>query len=157
MSSGTPWLDQPVALHSSREDNCTLSESQCQYRNYSWRYWYEADHVYALNTVYFLCAVIGVFTIGNVLVRVTPDRVKRTPPWRMFTSVSRYLSYQGYRSRALRYWSPALGVLILGALGAAYFFGGWSYYLQRDNQLTGFSNGSGSAALLLADRCFVWK
>ncbi|KAJ5338724.1 hypothetical protein N7452_005452 [Penicillium brevicompactum] len=123
MSTGTPWLDQPVALHSSRVDNCTLSESQCQYRNYSWRYWYQADHVYALNTVYFLCAVIGVFTISNVLVRWSPDCIKRTWPWRTFASVSRYLAYRGYRSRALRYWSPALGVVILGAVGAAYFFG----------------------------------
>lgn len=40
MSPGIPWLDQPVLLHSSRVDNCTLTESQCQYRNYSWRYWY---------------------------------------------------------------------------------------------------------------------
>ncbi|CAG8225931.1 unnamed protein product [Penicillium olsonii] len=121
--NGTPWLDQPVALHSSRFDNCTLSEAQCQYRNYSWRYWYEADHVYALNTVYFLCAVIGVFTIANVLVRISPDAVKRTPPWRMFTSVSRYFSYRGHRLPALRYWSPALGVVILGLVGAAFFFG----------------------------------
>ncbi|CAG8248226.1 unnamed protein product [Penicillium salamii] len=123
---GTPWLDQPVALHSSRLDNCTLSEAQCRYRNYSWRYWYEADHVYALNTVYFLCAVIGVFTIANLLVRFSPDAVKRTPPWRMFTSVSRYFSYRGYRLPSLRYWSPALGVVVLGVVGAAFFFGEYS-------------------------------
>lgn len=86
---------------------------------------YEADHVYALNTVYFMCAVIGVFTLSNVLVRLAPDRVKRTPIWRMFTSASRYLSYRGFRSRTLRYWSPALGVVILGALGAVFFFGGF--------------------------------
>jgi hypothetical protein len=139
---GTPWLDQPVMLHSSRADRCKLTEAQCLYRNYSWRYWYvsmiylpivymlinhsryEADHVYALNTVYFMCAVIGVFAISNLLVRVIPDRVKRTRPWRKFTSVSRYLSYHGYRWPALRYWSPALGVVILGVVGAVFFFGG---------------------------------
>jgi ferric-chelate reductase len=153
MSTGTPWLDQPVMLHSSREDNCTLTDAQCRYRNYSWRYWYgsltiytgddanqiryQADHVYALNTIYFMCAVIGIFTISNLLVRLAPDRVKRTRPWRMFTSVSRYFSYRGYRSPALRYWSPALGVVILGVLGAAFFFGGfnhkiWNYGLAAD-------------------------
>lgn len=71
-----------------------------------------------------MCAVIGVFTITNVLVRFTPDTVKRTRLWRMFTSMSRYLSYRGYRFPALRYWSPALGVIILGVVGAAFFFGG---------------------------------
>jgi ferric-chelate reductase len=84
---------------------------------------YQADHVYALSTVYFMCAVIGVFMISNLLVRFAPDCVKRTRPWRMFTSVSRYLSYHGFRSRALRYWSPTLGVVILGAVGAIFFFG----------------------------------
>lgn len=36
-----PWLDQPVMLHSSREDKCKLSAAQCAYRNYRWRYWYD--------------------------------------------------------------------------------------------------------------------
>lgn len=84
---------------------------------------YQADHVYALNTVYFMCAVIGVFAISNLLVRFAPDRVKRTRPWRIFTSASRYLSYRGYQLPALGYWSPALGVGILGAIGAVFFFG----------------------------------
>ncbi|KAF9250963.1 hypothetical protein DTO027I6_4482 [Penicillium roqueforti] len=136
MAEGTPWLDQPVMLHSSRADKCKLTESQCLYRNYHWRYWYQADHVYALNTVYFMCAVIGVFAISNLLVRFAPDRVKRTRPWRMFTSASRYLSYRGYRLPALRYWSPALGVVILGAVGAVFFFamtlGPQPYYWPTD-------------------------
>jgi ferric-chelate reductase len=38
--SGAPWLDQPVMLHSSRADKCKLTDAQCRYRNYSWRYWY---------------------------------------------------------------------------------------------------------------------
>lgn len=145
MAQGTPWLDQPVMLHSSRADKCKLTEAQCLYRNYHWRYWYalfrvtyismcllsescsryQADHVYALNTVYFMCAVIGVFAISNLLVSFAPDRVRRTRPWRMFTSASRYLSYRGYRFPALGYWSPALGVVILGVIGAVFFFGGW--------------------------------
>ncbi|KAJ5373744.1 hypothetical protein N7517_005750 [Penicillium concentricum] len=136
VAEGTPWLDQPVMLHSSRADKCKLTETQCLYRNYSWRYWYQADHVYALNTIYFMCAVIGVFTISNLLVRLAPDRVKRTRPWRMFTSVSRYLSYRGYRLPALRYWSPALGVVILGTVGAVFFFamtlGPQPYYWPTD-------------------------
>lgn len=36
---GTPWLTQPVMLHSSREDSCKLTPEQCEYRNGFWRYW----------------------------------------------------------------------------------------------------------------------
>jgi ferric-chelate reductase len=102
---------------------CTLNTIHSTKAN---RIRYQADHVYALNTVYLMCAVIGIFTISNLLVRLAPDRVKRTRPWRMFTSGSRYLSYRGYRLPTLRYWSPALGVIILGILGAAFLFGEFS-------------------------------
>jgi hypothetical protein len=37
---GIPWLDQPVMLHSSRQDKCKLPDAQCAYRNTRWRYWY---------------------------------------------------------------------------------------------------------------------
>ncbi|KAG0156480.1 hypothetical protein PDIDSM_3659 [Penicillium digitatum] len=136
MAHGTPWLDQPVMLHSSRADKCKLTEAQCLYRKSHWRYWYQADHVYALNTVYFMCAVIGVFAISNLLVRFAPDRVRRTRPWRMFTSASRYLSYRGYRLPTLGYWSPALGVVILGVVGVVFFLamtlGPQPYYWPTD-------------------------
>lgn len=88
-------------------------------------YRYEADHVYALNTVYFLCAVIGVFTISNILVRFAPDWLKRTRIWRTITSGSRYLAYRGYRLPAFRYWTPSLGVILLGLAGAVFFLGMW--------------------------------
>lgn len=39
-SSSIPWLDQPVLLHSSRADTCTLTPEQCDYRRGFWRYWY---------------------------------------------------------------------------------------------------------------------
>lgn len=39
MSTGTPWLDQPVLLHSSRADSCALTPAQCAYRAGYWRYW----------------------------------------------------------------------------------------------------------------------
>lgn len=128
---------------------------------YSWKILsrYEADHVYALNTVYFMCAVIGVFAISNILVRLTPDRVRRTRPWRMFTSGSRYLSYHGYRLPVLQYWSPALGVVILGAVGAVFFLGGCNGLakLEVSSLILDYSNDTGPSALLLADRCFIWK
>ncbi|KAJ5201776.1 uncharacterized protein N7498_006439 [Penicillium cinerascens] len=134
--SGIPWLDQPVMLHSSRADKCKLTEAQCAYRNNHWRYWYQADHVYALNTIYFLCAVIGVFTVSNLLVRFSPDWVKRTRVWRASTSASRYMAYRGYRFPVVHYWSPPLGVIVLGLVGAVFFFamtlGPKPYYWPTD-------------------------
>lgn len=75
--------------------------------------------------MYFLCAVIGVFAISNLLVRFSPDWVKRTRVWRATTSFSRFMAYRGYRFPVLRYWSPSLGVIVLGLVGAAFFFGRW--------------------------------
>lgn len=121
---------------------------------------YEADHVYALATVYFCCAVIGVFAISNLLVRYSPDWVKRTPVWRGFTSVSRYLSYRGYGLPKVRYWTPSLGVILLGLIGTAFFLGtklitsnlvgcrSWLAWNRIDSWIN---------ALLLADRCKLWK
>ncbi|RHZ47396.1 putative cysteine synthase B, partial [Aspergillus thermomutatus] len=120
--SGLPWLDQPVMLHSSRKDTCKLSPEQCAYRHGHWRYWYQADHVYALNTVYFMCATIGVFAITHFLSRRAPLPVKRSAIWRKATAAMRYLSYQGYQIPSLRYWSPSLGVMLLGLVGFVFFF-----------------------------------
>ncbi|KAJ5397756.1 Riboflavin synthase-like beta-barrel [Penicillium cosmopolitanum] len=136
MASGVPWLDQPVMLHSSRADKCKLSAEQCAYRNSRWRYWYQADHVYALNTVYLMCAVIAVFAISNLLMRYAPEWVKRTRVWRATTSTSRYMAYRGYRFPVLRYWSPCLGVILLGLAGAVFFLamtlGPKPYYWPTD-------------------------
>lgn len=83
--------------------------------------------MYALNTVYFLCAVIGLFTISNLLVKFSPQWLKRTKAWRLGTSLSRYMAYRGYRFPALRYCSPSLGVITLLVLGTVFFFGmNWS-------------------------------
>ncbi|PLB40507.1 ferric reductase family protein [Aspergillus candidus] len=122
--SGLPWLDQPVRLHSSRHDTCKLRPDQCAYRAGRWRYWYEADHVYALSTIYFLCATVGVFAVGHLLSKYAPDRLRRTGLWRRATLVARYLSYKCFRLRlpAVAYSSPSLGVLLLGIVGVAFFF-----------------------------------
>ncbi|EAW13403.1 ferric reductase family protein [Aspergillus clavatus NRRL 1] len=121
-SSGLPWLDQPVLLHSSRKDTCKLNAEECAYRRGYWRYWYEADHVYALNTVYFMCAIIGVFTTVHYTSQYAPPWIKRTAIWRRVAAVLRYLSYKGYQMSALHYRSPSLGVILLGLVGVVFFF-----------------------------------
>ncbi|OGM44013.1 ferric-chelate reductase [Aspergillus bombycis] len=121
-SGGLPWLDMPVMFHSSRADTCKMTPEQCAYRSGYWRYWYEADHVYSLNTVYFLCATIGSFTIVHFLSKYAPVRAKRSGIWRKTTAIGRYLTYKGYQLPAIRYCSPSLGVILLGIIGTIFFF-----------------------------------
>ncbi|OJJ46488.1 hypothetical protein ASPZODRAFT_16248 [Penicilliopsis zonata CBS 506.65] len=118
-----PWLDSPVKLHSDRADtSCgTLTPEQCAYRRGYWRHWYTADHVYALSTIYFLCAMTGVFILAHFSRHASP-RVKDTGFWRKTVALLRYCSYRGFRVSKLRYWSPPLGVILVIATGAVFFF-----------------------------------
>lgn len=112
---------------------------------------YEADHVYSLNTIYFLCATVGVFAIANFLFKYTPARVKRSSVWHKTTAGLRYLAYRGYQMPALRYWSPSLGVLLLGLAGVVFFFGELlSLPGVLRKALIHDSNEPGPEALLLA-------
>ncbi|KAL2866889.1 ferric reductase like transmembrane component-domain-containing protein [Aspergillus lucknowensis] len=124
--SGTPWLDQPVMLHSSRADECTLTAEQCVYRRGHWRYWYEADHVYALNTTYFLCATVAVFAIIHFAARYAPAWARKNPVWRRSTAAGRFLAYRGVRFPvlgvpALGYSYASLGVVLLISVGVVFF------------------------------------
>ncbi|KAF1991112.1 hypothetical protein K402DRAFT_171576 [Aulographum hederae CBS 113979] len=113
-----PWLTQPVLLHSSRRASYDLTPEQIAYVKGHWRFWYEADHVYALNTVYFCTATIGLFMIANALSKL---RIS-SKPWTTTVAVFRYASYKSYRIRTLRWWSPVLGAMLLGLVGTIFFF-----------------------------------
>ncbi|THC99233.1 hypothetical protein EYZ11_001321 [Aspergillus tanneri] len=115
-TSGLPWLDQPVLLHSSRADTCKLTPEQCAYRRGHWRYWYEADHVYALNTVYFLIAFIAFFTLRHLLSYPPLQRHKRNNPIQRAISTVRSISY-----RSLQPGTPSLGVLLVLGVGFLFF------------------------------------
>lgn len=40
MAMGTPWLDQPVMLHSDRSYSCSLNDTaKCEYQQGYWRFW----------------------------------------------------------------------------------------------------------------------
>jgi len=127
MDDGLPWIDSPVLLHSSRADTCKLTAAQCAYRSWHWRYWYQADHVYGHATIYFMCAVIGVFTIGNIVTRLTRRSKGKTLGgnlvWQQILATIRFLAYKTFHLRGLRWYSPSVGVMLLGVAGAIYFFG----------------------------------
>jgi hypothetical protein len=123
-STGLPWLDSPVMLHSSRMDMCMLTLEQCAYRMGHWRYWYQADHVYGLNTIYFLCAVSGVFALARLWQRATASstRASRASTNPVVAGL-RYLSYRSFYVPTLSWYSPVLGVMLLGLAGFVYFMG----------------------------------
>ncbi|KAI1205202.1 putative FRE ferric reductase-like transmembrane component [Annulohypoxylon truncatum] len=120
--TGTPWLNQPVMLHSSRADSCSkFTAAQCAYRNYRWRYWYQADHVFALSTVYFFIAVIGVCFIGFCSQRFAPASLREKAWWRKLVASIRFLAYRRYDAAATRWRMPSLGVSLLMITGAVFF------------------------------------
>jgi hypothetical protein len=124
--TGLPWLDSPVMLHSSREDTCKLTPAQCEYRHGYWRYWYQADHVYGHSTVHFMCAVIGVFAMRNIvwiISRRSRSRRSGNSIVQKGLATGRFLSYISFHVRGLSWYSSSVGVMLLGISGAIYFFG----------------------------------
>ncbi|KAI4864200.1 putative FRE ferric reductase-like transmembrane component [Hypoxylon rubiginosum] len=119
--TGTPWLDQPVMLHSSRMATCSLNPSQCAYRNGHWRYWYESDHVYALAAVYFFVAVIGVCCIGFWTQRFAPTSLRKKTWWQNVVARIRFLSYRHHDVAIFRGRAPSLGISLLLGVGAIFF------------------------------------
>ncbi|KAI1086754.1 putative FRE ferric reductase-like transmembrane component [Rostrohypoxylon terebratum] len=120
--TGTPWLDQPVMLHSSRADSCSkFTAAQCAYRTYYWRYWYQADHVFALPTIYLFVAIIGVCFIGFSSQRFAPASLREKTWWRKLVASIRFLAYRRYDVAAIRWHVPSLGVSFLLIIGAVFF------------------------------------
>ena len=64
--------------------------------------------------VYFMCAVIGVFTIGDIISIVSRRSKSRTngnPAWQKGLAAGRFLSYRSFYLCGLRWYSPSLGVV----------------------------------------------
>ena len=79
---------------------------------------YEADHVYALGTVYFMCAVIGIFAILHFIRRLQPQRNQLSDKSH---AAVRFLSYRGFHIRGLSWYSSTVGVVALIAIGILFF------------------------------------
>ncbi|KAH8195079.1 hypothetical protein TruAng_010755 [Truncatella angustata] len=120
----TPWLDMPLVFSGNyREYECMLDETwQCDYQQGYWRFWYEADHRYALPTIAFFLAVIIVFTIAYIASHVLPKRVLRTRPMIKTKALFRYLSYRTIRIKLLDWNSAPIGLLMLAAIAMIFFF-----------------------------------
>jgi hypothetical protein len=117
-----PWLDQPVMLHSSRDaGECTMTPEQCALKTSYWVFWYEADHRYALPTVAFFLVAIILFTVSRIVSKAAPQGLRKRPIWSRLVAAFRFLSYKSWRFGD---WNThSLGVCLLGAAGAVFFFG----------------------------------
>lgn len=136
----TMWLDQPVTLHGSREDECDLTMEQCAYRAGHWRYWYIADWVYALGTIYFFVATIAACAFGFWALRLAPKSLRANRSWQKLVSSFRYLAYKRSNPKILSGYVPSLGVCLLLGIGAVFFFamtlGPQPYYWPNTRTLT---------------------
>ncbi|KAJ5635172.1 uncharacterized protein N7484_008485 [Penicillium longicatenatum] len=117
------WLTSPIQLTGSREFTCDgFTTEQCDYYMHRWHFWYIADHVYALPTVAFFMCSLGIFVIGHFVSSLGYRKSRGSPLWRRLIAVIRYLSYRGFHVQTLRWNSAPLGILLLGAAGAIFFF-----------------------------------
>ncbi|GAD96998.1 ferric-chelate reductase [Paecilomyces variotii No. 5] len=125
---GLPGLDQPVMLHSSRMDMCKLTPEQCAYRNRKWLYWYKDDYYYGHGTVYFIVVLIALFAAAHIahLVYQSPT----IKPGKSIASsklvskplaLVRFFSYRSFAIKPLGWYSPALGVILIGCAAWVYF------------------------------------
>ncbi|KAH7305761.1 ferric-chelate reductase [Stachybotrys elegans] len=115
------WLTHPVELHSWREaPPCELTPEQCAYQSGYWRWWYEADHRYALPTVALLLVAIILFTIANAFVIFAPAKWHQNRLLGRLLSYSRLLSYTSWRCGN---WNThSLGAYMLASVGFVFFF-----------------------------------
>lgn len=133
-----------MLFHSSRMAMCELTPAQCEYKSGHWRSWYAksfgfyvispklifsryiADWVYGHATLYFMCAVVGVFAIPHILTRIwraskRDNPLKGNKIWQRALASTRFLGYRTFYLRGLNWYSPATGVMLLGLAGLIYF------------------------------------
>ncbi|KAK3633952.1 hypothetical protein LTR56_015562 [Elasticomyces elasticus] len=123
MHMGTPWLAQPVKLHSSRKYKCSVEKpEQCAWQQGYWRFWYEADHRFALPIVAFFLTPILLFTMGYLITLMATRTVSQSRPVKQLRALSRFCSYRTFRFGSLDWYSAPIGVLGLGAIGTILFF-----------------------------------
>jgi hypothetical protein len=131
----TLWLDQPVKLHSSRNDSCEMSAADCEYRSGKWRYWYviptllcpflltsiryQADHVYAFGTVYYCLAIIVFFAIIHLLSRISTPQSRSVPLIKRLVALYRYSSYKSFP--IIKWRSSSLGRIIITFISFMFF------------------------------------
>ncbi|KAK5745968.1 hypothetical protein LTR17_001098 [Elasticomyces elasticus] len=119
---GTPWMPGPVQFNAYREYECGQNTTaECEYYQGYWRFWYEADHRFALPTVAFFTVAILIFALANVFQQYAPQSFQRSPVVRRQKALARFLSYRAFRIQALNWNSGSIGILLLALVGTIFF------------------------------------
>lgn len=114
-----PWLDLPIALESPRDDMCMMTPEECEYRSGHYRYWFIADWVYGMGTIYFFIATIAACMLGFWFTKLSPPSLRRRLWWQKLLGGFRYLAYR--RHVVAGYTTHSLGVMALLLTGAVFF------------------------------------
>jgi hypothetical protein len=65
-----------------------------------------------------MCAVIVVFTVANIIAKISKRTKTKTSSgnqaWKKVLAATRFLSYKGFHIRGLKWYSPSIGVMLLG-------------------------------------------
>lgn len=69
-------------------------------------------------------SVLGIFILGHLLSSQVLGYRKFQGPhiWQKLIAGIRYLSYRGFHVKKLQWNTAPIGILLLGAVGAVYFF-----------------------------------
>ncbi|KAI5814669.1 ferric reductase NAD binding domain-containing protein [Pyronema omphalodes] len=110
-------LTKPILWHSSRIAACTMTPEQCAWKTAKWRNWYRADLDYAHAMVIFMCVTIAFFAGIQLLSRISNARIRRSHLGKRVLGSYRYLSYRSWYLRAFDWYSPSLGIILIGVIG----------------------------------------
>lgn len=101
---------------------------------------YEADHRFALPTTAFFMVAIILFSFSYLFSKLSFRTGMLSRPTVRLVALNRYLSQRSFRIDALNWNSAPLGVLMLGGVGAIFFFamtlGPRPYYWPNTRELS---------------------
>ncbi|KAH9894984.1 ferric reductase NAD binding domain-containing protein [Cubamyces lactineus] len=128
------WLKHPVLWHSSRVPSgynyTAMTPWQIELIRTPWHDWYTADWDYGLSTVYFFCAAIAFFAIGNAVFRLRQTKgendnaigdIHKIPLYTRAVALSRALGAKQFRATQVQYYSPPLSAIVI-VLGMITYF-----------------------------------
>ncbi|KAJ8472913.1 hypothetical protein ONZ51_g8201 [Trametes cubensis] len=136
------WLEKPVLWHSSRVPSgynyTAMTPSQIKLIQSRWHNWFTSDWDYGLSTIYFFCAAIAFFAIGNALFRFRQAKggnvtsigdVRKIPLYTRAVALSRALGAKQIQVTKVRYYSPPLSAVII-VLGMIIFFATLTFFAR---------------------------
>ncbi|KAF8536154.1 ferric reductase NAD binding domain-containing protein [Trichophaea hybrida] len=103
-----------------------MTPEQCAWKARKLVDWYHADWNYALTSVYFVLGFIALFGVVRLLSMAaqrpaTREKLRNSNIGKRTLAGWRYLSYRAYHVPAFSWYSPPLGVMLVGVIGIVFF------------------------------------